>query len=162
MQKMITETQANPLFAARLTPHRSLTPSGIRLVVAIAAVLSFIPGITFFAMGAWPVIGFMGLDVLVLYWALSHSFRGGKRFELVTLWPEKLEILQVSATGTQQRENFTPASVKLVIDRDIDEHTTAIHLRSPDRDLEIGSFLHPDDKASFAKAFGTALRKARG
>jgi uncharacterized membrane protein len=158
---MITETQANPLFAARLTPHRSLTPSGLRLIVAIAAVLSFIPGITFFAMGAWPVVGFMGLDVLVLYWALSHSFRGGGRYEQVTLWRDSLEILQGSGKSPQTREVFVPSAVRLVIDRDIDEHTTAIHLRTKERDLEIGAFLTADDKASFAKAFGTALRKAR-
>ena len=56
---------------------------------------------------------------------------------------------------------FNPFFVKLVIDRDFNERITALHLRSRDRDLLIGAFLSPDDKTSFARVFGAALKKAR-
>jgi len=158
---MTTETQARPLFAARLTPHRSIDPRGIRIVCAIAAALLLLPGIIFYALGAWPVVGFMGLDVLALYWALTYSFRDGKRYEQVTLWADRLEIRQVSPKGEEETESFNPFFVRLVVERDIDEHTTAVRLRSKERDLVVGAFLNPHDRASFAQAFGSALRKAR-
>lgn len=158
---MTTETQARPLFAARLTPHRSLSPRGIRIVVGLLAALAVMPGLIFYALGAWPVVGFMGLDVLGLWLALAWSFREGRRYELVTLWADRLELRRVSAKGEQERQDFNPFFVRLRIERDFDERVTAIVLRSGQAEVPVGAFLNPDDKASFAQAFGTALRKAR-
>ena len=152
---MTTETQARPLFAAKLTPHRSIDPRGIRIVCAFAASLLLLPGLIFYLLGAWPVVGFMGLDVAALYWALTHSLRDGRRYEEVTLWADRLDVRQVSAKGEEQTQSFNPFFVRLVIERDIDEHTTAIKLRTRERDLVVGAFLNPDDKATFAQAFGT-------
>jgi uncharacterized membrane protein len=159
---MTTRTQAKPLFAATLTPNRSLSRRGFRLVIALAVVLASIPGMVFLSLGAWPVIGFMGLDVLLIWWALGTSMRRSRRHEEVTLWPDQLELRQVSGRGSEQLLRFNPVSVKLVIDRDINERTTGLHLRTSESDTEIGAFLNPDDKTSFAKVFGTALKKARG
>lgn len=158
---MSTQTQARPLFAATLTPHRSLTRRGYRYVIALACVMASIPGIIFFSLGAWPVVGFLGLDVLAIGWALSASLRSGKQYEVVTLWPDELEVKQVSGKGKVELTRFNPFFVKLVIDRDFNERTTALHLRTRDSDMVIGAFLNPDDKASFAKVFGSALKKAR-
>ena len=158
---MTTQTQARPLFAATLTPHRSLSKRGYRYVIALACVLAPIPGIIFFSLGAWPIVGFLGLDVLAIGWALSASMKSGKQFEVVTLWPDELEVKQVSAKGKVELTRFNPFFVKLVIDRDFNERTTALHLRTRDADMVIGAFLNPDDKASFAKVFGSALKKAR-
>ena len=159
---MTTQTQARPLFAATLTPHRSLTRRGYRYVVALVCVFASIPGIVFFSLGAWPIVGFLGLDILAIGWALSASLKAGKEYEEVTLWPDELEIKQVDKRGKAKLTRFNPFFVKLVIDRDFNERTTGLHLRTRDSDLTIGAFLNPDDKSSFAKAFGTALKKSRG
>ena len=57
---MSTKTQAKPLFAATLTPHRSLTPGGKRLVIGLVVAMALVPGIIFYLAGAWPVVGFIG------------------------------------------------------------------------------------------------------
>jgi uncharacterized membrane protein len=158
---MTTKTQARPLFAATLTPHRSLTRRGYRYVIALACVMASIPGIIFFSMGAWPIVGFLGVDLLAIGWALAASMRASKQFEVITLWPDELEVKQVTASGKTELSRFNPFFVKLVIDRDFNERITALHLRSRDRDLLIGAFLSPDDKTSFARVFGAALKKAR-
>ena len=138
-----------------------MSPRGIKIVVAVLCSMALLPGLIFYALGAWPVVGFMGLDIVALYWALTYSFRDGRRYEQVTLWADRLEVRQVSATGEEKSETFNPFFVRLVIERDFDERTTAIRLRARERELIVGAFLNPDDKASFAQAFGTALRKAR-
>ena len=159
---MTTQTTARPLFAATLTPHRSLSRRGMRIVIAVMAIGASIPGMLFFALGAWPIVGFMGLDVALVWWALSASLRDGRQFEVVTLWPDQLELRRVPPSGKEELLRFNPFFVKLVIDRDYNERTTGLHLRTRESDTEIGSFLTADDKASFAKVFGTALKKARG
>ena len=158
---MNTRTKARPLFAATLTPNRSLSRRGLRVVVAVTAVLASIPGMLFLSLGAWPIVGFLGLDVLLVWWALRTSLNDGRQFEEITLWADKLELRQISPHGKEQVLHFNPFHVKLVIDRDIDERTVGLHLRTAGSDTEIGAFLSPDDKTSFAKVFGTALKKAR-
>lgn len=157
----IQTTTTMPLFAAELTPHRSLSRRGVRLVVALAAALALIPGLLFFSLGAWPVLGFMGLDVLAIAVALHVSLRQGKKREQVRVWPEQLEWTSTDAKGIRTLKRFDPKSVRLLLDRDGNEKTVRLRLRAGTEDVEIGSFLHPDDKSSFARAFGTALRKAR-
>src|SRR5688500_7896220 len=98
---MTTQTQAKPLFAATLRPHRSLSRRGFRIVVALVAVMASIPGMVFFALGAWPIVGFLGLDVLLVWWALAASMRDGKQFEVITLWPDQLELKQVDGKGKE-------------------------------------------------------------
>ncbi|MDB5506035.1 MAG: hypothetical protein JWR75_673 [Devosia sp.] len=152
---------AEPLFAATLMPHRALSHRGLRVVIAIVAILASIPGIVFFALGAWPIVGFMGLDVLAVWWALSASTRDGRRREAVTLWPERLIIIAVSPNGGEVKTEFHPLHVRLIVARDYEERTTKLTLREKDTELEIGSFLNAEEKGSFGRAFGTALRRAR-
>ena len=157
----MTETHKSPLFAALLTPHRSLGITGIRRVVAVYAVLAAIPGLYFFFTGAWPVVGFLGLDVLALYWALSASLKSGEAFEEVTLWPDSLEVRHVTARGGERRHAFNPFWVRLDVTKDHEKRVTRLALRVRGEVLEIGAFLNPDDKASFASVFSQALYRAR-
>lgn len=158
---MSTKTQAKPLFAATLTPHRSLTPNGRRVVIALAVALVVVPGIVFSLAGAWPVVAFMGLDIVAIWVALTLSMRAGKAYEVLTLWPARLELKKVDAHGGEELLAFAPASVRFVVDRDFNERVTALWLKEPDRRVPLGAFLSADEKLSLSKVFGTALRKAR-
>jgi uncharacterized membrane protein len=159
---MSTKTQARPLFAATLTPHRSLSPRGKRIVVALVALGALVPGFVFYLAGAWPVVGFMGLDVLAIWLALTISMRTGKTQEVLSLWPGALELRKIDARGAEQVLSFSPTNVRFVIDRDFNERVTGLWLKERERKVALGSFLSADEKLSLSKAFGTALRKARG
>jgi uncharacterized membrane protein len=158
---MSTKTQAKPLFAATLTPHRSLTPNGKRIVIGLVAALALVPGIIFYLVGAWPVIGFMGLDVLAIWAALTLSMRSGKLHEVITLWPTALELKRVDAKGAEDTLSFVPQNVRFLVDRDYNERVTGLWLKEQDRKIPLGAFLSIDEKLSLSKVFGTALRKAR-
>ena len=158
---MSTKTQAKPLFAATLTPHRSLTPTGKRVVIGLVAALALVPGLVFYLAGAWPVVGFMGLDVLAIWAALTISMRGGKAYEVITLWPTALELKKVDPKGTEEVLSFLPKTVKFVIDRDYNERVTGLWLKTDANRIPLGAFLSAEEKLSLSKVFGTALRKAR-
>ena len=158
---MSTKIQAKPLFAATLTPHRSLTPRGKRVVIGLVAALALVPGVVFYFAGAWPVVGFMGLDVLAIWAALTISMRGARAHEVVTLWPGALELKKVDAKGAEEVLSFVPFNVRFVIDRDYNERVTGLWLKERERRIAIGDFLSAEEKLSFSKAFGTALKKAR-
>ena len=66
------------LFSALLTPHRSLNRTGFLVLMGFVSVISFAAGLAFLLMGAWPVLGFFGLDVLAIYWAFRVNFRSAR------------------------------------------------------------------------------------
>lgn len=150
-----------PLFAADLTPPRRMHPGGLRLVVGLVVLLAGLPAGVTLGLESWMIAAMMGLTVVAIGVVLFKSFDVGRRREAVTLFADKLEVTSVAANGTQSRLGFEPARVRLVIERDINERATALKLRTAEGDTEIGAFLTPEERSSFAKAFGTALRKAR-
>jgi len=158
---MITKTQAEPIFSAELRPHSSLSRRGQQVLILLVAILAGVPAVLFFSMGAWPVLGFMGLDVVLVLWAVRASTRHGGQREQVTLWRDVLEVRQIARGGAIKRHSFNPHTVRLLVGRDAEDHTTDLKLRAPGQDVEIGAFMAMSDKASFAREFGRALRKAR-
>ncbi|MDE2330187.1 MAG: DUF2244 domain-containing protein, partial [Bradyrhizobium sp.] len=87
------------LFSAMLTPHRSLSHTQFSVLMAFISVFSFAAGLVFWHMGAWPVFGFFGLDVLLVYWAFKINFRRAKVIEQISVTPSELKVRRVSHRG---------------------------------------------------------------
>src|ERR1700761_3526218 len=87
------------LFSALLTPHRSLNRTGFLLVMGFLSVISFATGVAFLMMGAWPVFGFLGLDVLAIYIAFRINFRRARACEEITVTPSELRVRRISHRG---------------------------------------------------------------
>jgi len=96
------------LFSATIRPHRSLGRTGFVLVMLLVGGLSFVGGIVFFLIGAWPVVGFLGLDVLLVYWAFRANYRAAAAYEQVTITPSELRVRQVSARGKAHEWMLNP------------------------------------------------------
>src|ERR1700680_4816978 len=101
------------LFSARLTPHRSLNRTGFLVVMAFVSVVSFAAGVAFLLMGAWPVVGFFGLDVLAIYWAFRINFRRAKATEEISVTPSELRVRRVSHRGHVVEFVLNPLWVRL-------------------------------------------------
>ena len=87
------------LFSAIITPHRSLSATGFTVVMALVGLISFVGGLFFFIVGAWPIVGFLGLDVLLIYWAFKINYRAAAAYEQVIVTPSELRVRQVSHHG---------------------------------------------------------------
>lgn len=150
-----------PLFRATLRPHRSLSQRGILVVTIIAGSLALIPSLTFFLMGAWPIVGFMGLDIALLYWALTRSKRDEKAYEEVGLWPDAIRIRKVDMKGRAKEFDLNPFWVRLVTKLNADDDVESLHLVVKKQRIALGEFLNPADKTSFARTFGQELSRAK-
>jgi len=149
------------LFSALLTPHRSLNRTGFVVVMAFIGLISFAAGLAFLLMGAWPVLGFFGLDVLAIWWAFRINFRRAQASEEIRITPSELRLRRVSHRGDVVEFVLNPLWVRL--DRISHEEygIEKLYLVSKGRHLAVASFLGPDEKASFAKALTAALLAAR-
>ena len=153
--------EAPELFSALLTPHRSLNRTGFLVLMALLSVVSFAAGLAFLLMGAWPVFGFFGLDVLVIYWAFRINFRRAKASEEIRVTPSELRLRRVSHGGHVVEFVLNPLWVQLDQKIHAEYGIEKLYLLSKGRRVAIASFLGPDEKASFAKALTAALQAAR-
>lgn len=160
----MTELHSRPAieipFRAVLTPHRSLGPTGFAVLMVMVSAISFASGLMFFMLGAWPVVGFLGLDVLLLYFAFRISFRSLTSEETVEVDRDRVRVAQTAASGAVARFEFNPLWVRL----ELIEHpvgTADLHLASGGRRLALGRCLSDPERRDFAAALGRALALAR-
>lgn len=149
------------IFSARLTPHRSLNRTGFLAVMLFVSVVSFVTGLVFLMMGAWPVFGFFGLDVLVIWWAFKANFRAARASEEIVVTPSELRVRRVSHRGQVAEWTFNPLWVRLDVDVDEDFGIEHLYLISRGRQIQIARFLGPGEKANFYKGLVEALNAAR-
>ncbi|MGH6924693.1 MAG: DUF2244 domain-containing protein [Propylenella sp.] len=146
------------IFSATLTPHRSLGRRGFLVLMAAIAGLWFLTGAFFWSLGAWPVIGFFGLDFLAVWLAFKLNYRAARAYEEVAVSRTELVIRKVKPSGRAQEFRFNPAWVRLEV---ADEGVKRVTVRSRDRRVTVAAFLNPEDRKSFARAFTAALATAR-
>jgi uncharacterized membrane protein len=149
------------LFSALLTPHRSLNRTGFLVLMAFLSAISFAAGLAFWLTGAWPVLGFFGLDVLAIYWAFRLNFRHARASEEIRITPSELRLRRVSHRGHVVEFVLNPLWVQLDQKTHAEFGIEKLYLLSKGRRVSIASFLGPDEKASFAKALTAALAAAR-
>src|SRR3546814_537204 len=147
-------------FDAILRPHRSHSPTGFAILMSAVAAVGFGAGIAFLAMGAWPVFGFCGLEVVLIYVCFRLNYRSGRMFERVRLTERALTVERHSPSGAPLGWRFQPYWLRVTMD-DPPEHDSPLTLRSHGRSLVIGSFLTPEERLDFARALTRALARQR-
>src|SRR5262245_58417961 len=149
------------LFSAILTPHRSLSASGFVIVMVLVGGVSFVAGMAFLLMGAWPVFGFFGLDVLLIYLAFRANYRAATAFEEISMTASELHVRKVTHRGQVSEWTLNPVWVRL--DREVHEEfgIERLFLVSHGRRLPVAAFLGPAEKESFAAALAAALGEAK-
>jgi uncharacterized membrane protein len=149
------------LFSALLMPYRSLNRTGFVVVMTSVTIVSFAAGLAFLMMGAWPVFGIFGLDVLAIYWAFRVNFRRARASEEIRITPSELRLRRISHRGHVVEFVLNPLWVRLDQISHAEYGIEKLYLVSRGRSVAIASFLGPDEKASFAKALAAALQAAK-
>jgi len=149
---------AGVLFSVVLRPHRSTNANAIRVVMGVMAAIWLGAGVAFLAAGAWPVFGFLGLEVLLLYAALSVNLRGGRMSEAIDLSERALTVRRVNHWGRRQSWSFQPHWMQVVM-ADPPVAPSRLELRSHGRSLVIGAFLSHGERSELARALRQALAR---
>jgi uncharacterized membrane protein len=147
------------LFEAMITPHRSLPPRGFAVLMIAVGVVSFVAGIAFAMSGAWPVIGFFGLDVALIYWAFRLNYRAARAVEHVRLTRETLTIRRRDHRGRRSEVSLQPYWLR--VERPAPDATHPVRLRSHGAVHLVGAWLSPGERIAFAEALAAALETVR-
>ena len=154
------EVEQAYLFDAILQPNTSLEPRGFLLLMVAIASVAFVVGMIFMLLGAWPVLGFFGLDVALIYLAFKANYRQARTYETVRLSEGALVVARISPSGKVQRWRFQPYWLKVDIDAPV-KHDSQLVISSHGKRLKIGTFLTADERVELAGALRGALDKLR-
>ncbi|WP_454683356.1 DUF2244 domain-containing protein [Ancylobacter moscoviensis] len=149
------------LFEARYHPYRSLDERGFMIVMIIVAGISFVCGLAFLLMGAWPVFGLFGLDVLAIWWAFRMNFRAARTCEEIVVTPSLIRLRHVTPDGTEYREELNPLWTRLNRELHEDYGLQRLTLEMRGRPYVIGSFLHTAQREELADRLSLALNEAK-
>jgi uncharacterized membrane protein len=156
-----SDAESPEIFAAVLTPQRSLSLRGFRIVLVVLAILSLGVGTLFFLLGAWPVPAFLGIAVLAVYVAFRFSYRAGRAAEEISLTRKRLTIRRVAPNGRASATALNPYWARLEIDRREPFGITGMAISSHGEKVAIGGFLGPGERETLATALAAALAKVR-
>jgi uncharacterized membrane protein len=147
-------------FDAVLRPHRSLGPAGFAALMFGVAGISFLAGLRFWALGAWPVAAFLALDVLLIYGGFKLSYWSARRYEAIRLTERALTVHQVDPRGNATVWSFQPYWLRVDIAATSDEDGP-LTLASHGHAVEIGAFLPPTERREVGQALARALARLR-
>ena len=140
---------------AVLTPHRSLSMRAFRWMIWGYAAMNAIVAIVFLAHGAYPVVGFMGLDVAALWLAFHINYRAARREERVQVAAEHIHLEQRTEKGA---DHWVVSPLWAKVSHD----PSGVRIASGGVSMRIGAFLSPKEQSAFARALDAALWRAKG
>ena len=138
-----------------LHPYRSFAPRHFAILMAVLAALSLFAGVTCILVGAWPIFGFFGLDVALVYVAFRASYRSARQSEAVRLTDRSLTVERVSVRGERRQWRFEPTWLRIIYDDR--EERSPLTLASHGRSLVVGGFLAPEARRSLAGQLRRAI-----
>jgi uncharacterized membrane protein len=149
------------VFEATLTPHRSLGRDGFRLMMTLCCASAVFSSVPFILLGAWPVAGFYGLDILALFIAFKINYRRARAQERVRLTYVELMLRKITHRGETAEWRFNPLWSRLALDEDVDFGALRLHVVSGRQTVPLGDFLAPRQRRDLADALGAALIKVK-
>ena len=147
-----------------LWPYRSLSKRGYRLLMLALAALMFGIGTMFFVMGAWPVIGFLGLEIAVVWYLFRMNYRSARQHENLTASNSVFRIERVGADGDRKVDEMPAGWLRARLDKPDNEEATRagrLIVSSHGREEEIGAFLHDAEKKELLPEINTMIQQAK-
>ena len=147
-------------FERVLLPHRSLPPRSFHLLILILGLISLSVGIGFVSIGAWPVMGFFGLDVALVYFAFRLNYRSARRSETIRLAGDVFTVERVDVRGERRMWRFQPFWLRVILEERGDEWNRLL-VASHGRSLVIGDIVTPAVRRELAASIREALKRWR-
>jgi uncharacterized membrane protein len=106
------------------------------------------------------VVGFMGLDVLLIWWAFRANFAAARRAERIEVTDQELILERLAPGRPPEESRFVRGWVWVELEEDKERELIGrLFLKSRHERTEIASFLGPDERKTLAAALRQALAR---
>src|SRR5258708_6850164 len=141
-------------FATSLRPHRSLSPDGFKWLIRVAVAANLVIGLPMYLLGAWPVMGFMGLDVFLLWFLFKRNYLDARRSETLLLTDRELIVDRVAPDGEREEHRLDAYWLKI-------EQGERLVVTSRGSRVVIGRFLSPGEREQVGEQLKAAVADQR-
>ena len=146
------------VWQATLTPHRSLSRQGFYVLMGLVIAVNLVVAGMFVALGAWPIGGFAGLDVLLVWWAFRVNFADARKLERISITEHELVLDRLSEKHPPEQQRFVRRWVRVELEEDRErELVGSLLLVSGRTRVAVGEFLAPEERRTLAQALKSAL-----
>jgi len=148
------------LFEALIVPHRSLSAAGCRWLMLTMAGLCGLIALRFWFLGAWPVVGFCGLEGAAAVCLINLNARRARGSELVMLSAASLRVVRTTPSGERSETTLSSAWLNVRLE-EADGKIPRLLLGVRAQRVEVGAALGEAEKRGLAVALRDALHQAR-
>lgn len=152
----MSDAAQGTVFEAVIIPHRSLSPRGLRLLVGAILLASCTITTLFCWLGAWPIIGFNGGEILLAIALIRANARAARASEVLLLSGDGFHVIRTDRHG-QRNEVLLPAAWLNVVLEENPGRIPRLLLATRGIGEEVGRSLGEEEKRSLAAALHTAL-----
>jgi len=146
---------------AVLEPPRSLSPRGFNRVMLALGAINLVVGLSIYlSTGAYPVIGFMGIEVTALWLVFRASFRAQTARTYVRVTADAITVRKVDSRGRERKARLASHFARVVLDPKANG-ASALRLASSNCAYALGEFLTPTEREAFARRLNMAIAEAR-
>ncbi len=149
-----------PIFEAVIVPHRSLSRRGRWLVVGFLGLICGINAAIFVHLGAWPVGGFAGGEVLLAAVMLTINAQRARASEVVLLTEHTLHITRTDPAGRRQERSLPTGWLRVALE-ETPGRVPRLMLQVGRAREEIATSLGEAEKRDLAAALAQALHRWR-
>jgi uncharacterized membrane protein len=160
MDRDCRAVETETLFEAVIIPHRSLSPRGLRILIAVICLLSGLIVLRFWFIGAWPVAGFSAVEVGVAIFLLRLNASRARASELVLLSEDALRIVRTGRAGRRDERVLPVGWLNVVLDEQPGRVPKLLLVARGVRE-EIATTLGEAEKRDLWSALREALHQAR-
>jgi uncharacterized membrane protein len=154
---MTNKDRQRLIFDAVLYPHRSLDKRQFKYLMMFIIFACSGLALYFYSKGAWPVMGFFGLEILAVYAMFHFNFKAANHYEAVRLYRRKLVVEDV-VNGKIKRWEFDPAWVDISMRQpESGRNNGALNILSRGKGVSIGEFLSDYERVEFKSRLVDAI-----
>ena len=152
------EGKSDRTWSVTLTPHRSLKREGFVAIMVLLVLINFVGGVLFLVVGAWPVTGFMGLDVVLMWWAFRQNFADAQKAERISIQNDVVTVQRLSPHRAPETLEFNRRWLRVDLEYGAArEMIGRLLLTYRGTSTEVASFLGAEERRSLSKALTAAL-----
>ena len=155
---MIHVVTDHPGFCLELKPNRSGTVRGVHILWGFLLFVFVPTGFVFALIGAWPVFGFMGAELVLLYVALRLNQRNSNALERLSLTDDAFTVERIDRHGAPHSWQFQPQWLRVDLNKP-SPYTAHLSLNSKGQRLNLGRYLTADEKSEVAERLSGVLRR---
>ncbi|MDB5439844.1 MAG: Protein of unknown function transrane [Caulobacteraceae bacterium] len=146
---------------ASIAPSRSLSPKGARILLGMTVLANLVICTLMLLLHAWPVPFFLGLDVLLVWWALRASQKSALNSERVQVSAEAITVSQERPGRASKPVWSSPTAFTRVLVEAQGEPEVRVSLALRARRRVLAAAMSAPEREAFALALQDAIWAAR-